>query len=72
MAVNTGAIPFAVALIVAGVGIWVFRVQLTELSDQTYGRNRTPEAQRRFARIAVVPLVLCVGMAIFFLLAPIW
>jgi len=65
MTFNFGAIPFALAAVAVGVGVWVFRLKLTQFSDRAYGRKRSLEAQERYARLALIPLVWCLLLAGF-------
>jgi len=70
MVFNVGAIPVAVADLVVGVSVWIFRVRLTQLSDRSIGRVRTLAEQERFSRLAIFPLVLSVVLALLVLLVP--
>jgi len=72
MTFNAGAIPFAIISMIFGIGMWTFRMRLTELSDRTYGRRRSPDERKTYARIAVVPLLFSICLAAVALFAPLW
>jgi hypothetical protein len=70
MQVNTEPIPLAIGILVFGTLVWLIRVRLTEISDNFYGRERSDEARRRYARSAIVGVIFSIAVAAFLLLSP--